>query len=115
MKKFLQSVVSQWHQHACHWVRCNFHVQKQPQSRMCLLLKHHQYSGDRAHRLLSCLSVTLAKALHIMSTVQKETVPARFHFVVSPDSVIAHELHLFSNYNAENLHVCDDSNIVKGM
>ena len=85
-------------------------MSKSSQSRMCFLLKHHQYSGDRAHCLLSCLSVTLVKALHTMSTVHKETASARFHFVVSQDSVIAHELHFFSNYNAENLPVCHDSN-----
>ena len=27
----------------------------------------------------------------------------------------AHELHFFSSYNAENLHVRHDSNTVKGM
>lgn len=97
MKWFLQqSMALQWHQHACQWVRSNFPLQKQPQSRTCLLVKHHQYRGNRPHCLLSCLSVTLVQSLHNISTVHKEPASARFRSVVFQPSMTAHELHFLA-------------------
>jgi len=39
---------------------------------------------------------------HVISTVHKQTASAQIPFVVSQDSVTAHELQIFNSYNAKN-------------